>query len=175
MSSQAVPTGRDVSRPVVPDVMAALAVVALGVFTVLDARRINVPVSANAVGPRVVPYAVGAALVVAGVAVLLGALRGRRGEPEGGEDIDLSAPTDWVTLAKLVAGFAAHVLLVDSIGWALAGALLFTAVAWALGGSLVKALGIGVVLGFAVQAAFVSGLGVTLPVGPFGGIGVLGG
>jgi len=175
MSSQTVPTGRDVSRPVVPDVVAALAVVALGVFTVLDARRINVPVSANVVGPRVVPYVVGAALVVAGFAVLLSALRGRRGEPEGGEDIDLSAPADWATLAKLLAGFAAHVLLVDSIGWALAGALLFTAAAWALGGNLVKALGIGVVLGFAVQAAFVSGLGVTLPVGPFGGIGVLGG
>jgi len=175
MSSQTVSTGRDQSRPVVPDVVAALAVVALGVFTVLDARRINVPVSANAVGPRVVPYVVGAALVAAGVAVLLSALRGRRGEPEGGEDIDPSAPTDWGTPAKLVAGFAAHVLLVDSIGWALAGALLFTAAAWALGGNLVKALGIGLVLGFAVQAAFVSGLGVTLPVGPFGGIGVLGG
>ena len=161
------------SRAALPEVAVALGVAVLGLFTVLDARRINVPVSANVVGPRVVPYIVGGALVVAGVAVLIGTVRGRRGEPEGGEDIDLAAPTDWPTLAKVVIGFALHVLLVDAIGWALAAALLFTAVAWALGGHLAKAATVGVVLGFVVQAAFVSGLGVTLPAGPFEGIGLL--
>jgi putative tricarboxylic transport membrane protein len=163
------------SRAALPEQLVALGVMALGVFTLVDARRINVPVSANAVGPRVVPYAVGGVLILAGAAVLVSVLRGSRAEPEAGEDIDPSAPTDWVTIAKVVIGFALHVLVVDTIGWALAGALLFTVVAWALGGHLAKAAGIGVVLGFVVQAAFVSGLGVTLPVGPFGGVGVLGG
>lgn len=164
-----------VARAALPELAVALGVVVLGVLTVVDARRINVPLSANVVGPRVVPYVVGGALVVAGVAVLVSVLRGSRARPEGGEDIDLTAPTDWATLAKVVIGFALHVLLVDTLGWALAGALLFAVVAWALGANAVKAAGIGVVLGFVVQTAFVSGLGVTLPVGPFGGMGVLGG
>lgn len=153
----------------------ALGVVGLGVFTVVDATRITVPLSSNVVGPRVFPYAVGTALVLAGAAVFVGALRGSHGAPEAGEDVDVDAATDWVTLAKLVAGFALHVALVDRIGWALAGALLFTVVAWALGAPLVRAAGIGTVLGFALQAIFVSGLGVALPAGVFEGVPLLSG
>jgi putative tricarboxylic transport membrane protein len=163
------------TKVVVPDVVVAAAVVALGLFTVVDAHRITVPLSSNVVGPRVFPYAVGVLLVVSGLAVLVSALRGGRVAPEAGEDVDVDAPTDWVTLAKVVAGFCLHVLLVDTIGWALAGALLFAVIAWALGGNAVKAVVAGLVLGFVIQAAFVSGLGVTLPLGPFEGVGVLGG
>lgn len=163
------------ARVAVPEVVVSLVVVALGLFVVVDAHRITVPLSSNVVGPRVFPYAVGAVLLAAGTAVLVGAMRGLRAEPEAGEDVDTDAPTDWVTLAKVVIGFALHVLLVDALGWALAGALLFAVVAWALGGNPVKAIVVGLVLGFAVQAAFVTGLGVTLPVGPFDGVGVLGG
>jgi putative tricarboxylic transport membrane protein len=163
------------ARADVPDFLVAVAIVGLGAFTIIDAHRITVPLSANVVGPRVFPYAVGACLVVAGAAVLVSVLRGKHADPEAGEDVDLAAPTDWMTLAKLVAGFALHVVLVDRLGWALAGALLFTVVAWALGGSLIKAAGIGVVLGFTVQALFVSGLGVTLPAGIFEGVRFLSG
>lgn len=175
MSSLSSPTSGRAAHVALPEVVVSLVVVALGLFVVLDAHRIAVPLSSNVVGPRVFPYAVGSVLVVAGVAVLVGALRGQRAEPEAGEDVDTDAPTDWPTLAKVVIGFALHVLLVDAIGWALAGALLFAVVSWALGGNLPKAVGIGVVLGFVVQVAFVTGLGVTLPLGPFDGVGVLGG
>jgi putative tricarboxylic transport membrane protein len=148
----------------------ASIVVALGVFTVLDSRRITVPLSANVVGPRVFPYAVGAALVLSGLAVLVGALRGQRAEPEGGEDVDTDARTDWLTVAKVVVAFGVHVAVVDSLGWALAGALLFGGVAWALGGSWWRGLLIGLVLGFVIQVAFVDGLGVSLPAGVFEGV-----
>lgn len=157
-------------RIAAPDAIVALVVVALGVFTVVDSRRITVPLSANAVGPRAFPYAVGTALVLAGLAVLVGALRGRRAEPEGGEDVDSQARTDWLTLAKVCAAFAVHVAVVDTLGWALAAALLFAGVAWALGGSWWRALLLGVVLGFALEAAFVTGLGVSLPAGIFSGV-----
>jgi putative tricarboxylic transport membrane protein len=161
------------ARVAVPEVLVAAGVMALGLFTIVDAHGITVPLSSNVVGPRVFPYAVGVALAVSGAAVLVGSLRGLHAEPEAGEDIDLDAPTDWLTLAKVVAGFALHVALVDRLGWALAGALLFTVVAWALGGNPVKAAGVGLVLGFSVQALFVSGLGVTLPAGLFDGVAIL--
>jgi putative tricarboxylic transport membrane protein len=159
----------------VGDAAVALGVAALGVFTVVDSHRITVPLSANVVGPRVFPYAVGAALVACGVVVLLGALRGERAEPEAGEDVDSDARTDWTTLAKVVGAFVAHVALVDPLGWALAGAVLFAGVAWALGAVWWRALAIGVVLGFVVQVAFVDGLGVSLPAGIFEGVRFLGG
>lgn len=163
------------ARAAVPEIVVAVGVLLLGVFTIVDATRITVPLSSNVVGPRVFPYAVGVVLVVAGVAVLADAFRGRLGTPEGGEDIDAGAPTDWATLAKVVGAFALHVAVVDRLGWALAGALLFALVAWALGAHPVKASVAGLVLGFTVQALFVTGLGVTLPAGIFEGVTLLGG
>lgn len=159
--------GRSVA---VADAVVALVVVVLGVATVVGAHGITVPASANVVGPRVFPYAVGAALALAGLAVLVGALRGGRAEPEGGEDVDPAAGTEWLVLAKVVIAFGVHVAVVDTLGWALAAAVLFGGVAWALGGSWWKATLIGVVLGFVIQSLFVTGLGVSLPPGVFEGV-----
>jgi putative tricarboxylic transport membrane protein len=163
------------ARVAVPEIVVAIAVVALGLFTIVDAHRITIPLSSNAVGPRVFPYAVGVALIVAGIAVVIAVLRGEPGDPEGGEDIDVNAPTDWLTLAKVIAGIALHIVLVDRLGWALSGAILFTVVAWALGANVVRAAVVGVVLGFVVQAVFVSALNVTLPGGIFDGVSLLSG
>lgn len=175
MAARAGKTSEGAAHTAASEVVVAVGVIALGAFTIADATRINVPLSSNVVGPRVFPYAVGATLLVAGTAVLVEAARGRLGPPEGGEDVDADAPTDWGTLGKVVAAFALHVAVVDRLGWALAGALLFALVAWALGAHPVKASVAGVVLGFAVQALFVSGLGVTLPAGIFEGVGLLSG
>jgi putative tricarboxylic transport membrane protein len=175
MSDSHAETSGTAVRPAVPEIVVAVCVVALGVFTLFDAHRITVPLSSNAVGPRVFPYAVGVALIVAGVAVVLAVLRGEPGDPEGGEDIDVNAPTDWLTLAKVIAGLALHIVLVDRLGWALAAAVLFTVVAWALGANALRAAVAGVVLGFVVQAIFVSGLNISLPAGIFDGVSLLSG
>jgi putative tricarboxylic transport membrane protein len=158
------------ARAAVPEAVVALVVVALGVFTIADSHRITVPLSANVVGPRVFPYAVGFALVLSGLAVLVGALRGQRAEPEAGEDVDTDARTDWLTLAKVVGSFAVHVAVVDALGWALAAAALFAGVAWALGATWWRALLLGLALGFVIEAVFVTGLGVSLPAGIFSGV-----
>lgn len=162
-------------RSAAPDIVVAAGVILLGAATLVGASRITIPLSSNVVGPRAFPYAVGVALMLSGAAVLVDALRGRLGTPEEGEDIDAAAKTDWVTLAKIVAAFAVHIAVVDVIGWALAGALLFTLVAWSLGANVGRATLAGVVLGFTVQALFVSALGVTLPAGPFEGVTLLNG
>ena len=175
MSGPTEETSGTAARTAVPEILVAVGVVALGLFTIVDAHRITIPVSSNVVGPRVFPYAVGIALMVAGAAVIVAVLRGKGADPEAAEDVDVHAPTDWVTLAKLITGFALHIALVDRVGWALAGALLFTVVAWALGAHVLRAAAVGVVLGFTVQALFVSGLGVTLPAGIFEGVTILSG
>ena len=43
--------------------------------------------------------------------------RGGRGEPEGGEDIELGGGTDWRTVAMLAAAFLANALLIETLGW----------------------------------------------------------
>ena len=158
------PRGWGTARVAVPDLVVAAGVILLGAATLFGATRMTIPLSSNVVGPRVFPYAVGVALLLSGAFVLVDALRGRLGAPEEGEDVDADAKTDWGTLAKIFLAFAVHVAVVDLVGWALAGALLFTP------GGLVAGCAprqgghwSGVVLGFTVQALFVTALGVTLP------------
>ena len=173
--SQADDNTAGAARIAVPDVVVAAGVILLGAATLFGATTITVPLSSNVVGPRVFPYAVGVALLLAGAFVLVDALRGRLGAPEEGEDVDSGASTDWLTLTKIALAFAVHIAVVDVVGWALAGALLFTLVAWSLGAHIGKAAVAGVILGFTVQALFVTALGVTLPAGPFGGVTLLDG
>ena len=61
-------------------------------------------------------------------------LRGGHGEAEEGEDVDLSAPTDWRTVLPLVGAFVANILLIDWLGWVdLRRRCCSGACAWALG------------------------------------------
>jgi putative tricarboxylic transport membrane protein len=160
-----------VSAPIEEYALGA-GVVALGVFTLVDAQTIVVPGSANTIGPRAFPTLVGALLVLAGAAVVVATARGRLGEAEGGEDVDPThARTDWWTVGKLVVCFAAMAVLVDWIGWPLATALVFGGVAWSLGARpWWKPLLIGLALGVSIQLVFATGLGLSLPAGPFGGV-----
>lgn len=144
----------------------ALLVIGLGVFALVGAFLIRVPAGAR-VGPTVFPIFVSVILLAAGVAVLVGVLRGHLGTPEESEDTDPDARTDWRTIAIILALVMAHLLLLEYIGWALAAALLFGGVAWALGNRRWW-LGfvVGLVIGVLVQILFGELLGLSLPLGP---------
>lgn len=147
-------------------IFAALTLV-LGVFVLVGAWSIRLPGAGSTVGPRVFPYLVSGILIVSAVMVLVDIWRGRLGEQEEGEDVDVTARTDWPTLAKLVAFIVAHIVLIEFIGWPLAAALLFGGVAWSLGTKRwwVGVL-IGLALGAAIQLVFGVWLGLSLPLGP---------
>ena len=147
-------------------VFAALAL-ALGVFVFVGAFGIRVPGSGTQVGPRVFPFLVGTILVVSAAMVLVGVLRGKVAELEEGEDIDDTARTDWLTLAKIVAFVVAHIALIEIVGWPLAAAVLFGGVAWTLGAKRWWiALLVGLALGLVVYIVFGGLLGLSLPGGP---------
>ncbi|ONI86633.1 hypothetical protein ALI22I_23630 [Saccharothrix sp. ALI-22-I] len=150
-------------------------VVALGVFTLVDATTITARGPLGSVGPRAFPYAVGALLVVTGVMAIVATLRGRLGPAEDAEDIDTSVRTDWATVAKLVAVLVAHLALIDLVGWPVAAMVLFFGAAWTLGAIWWKALVVAVVLALVVQVVFASGLGLSLPAGVFEGVPLLDG
>ena len=152
-----------------------LALLLLGVFVLVGAAGIAVPLSANVMGPKVYPVAIGVLLLVVGLWLTVTILRGERGSEEGGEDVDASVPTDWPTVGKLAGSFAALVVLVEPLGWPIAATLLFGGAAFSLGARpWWRPLLVGLVLALVIQVAFTQLLGLYLPAGPLEGVGFLG-
>ncbi|SDX92388.1 putative tricarboxylic transport membrane protein [Modestobacter sp. DSM 44400] len=150
----------------------ALFLGALGVLVIVEALLLpDSLIARGPVGPAAVPVVVGSLLVI--VAVLLGVdvARCGRGEPEGGEDVELAGGSDWLTIGLLVAAFAANALLIEGLGWPISGAILFWGTAFALGSRhYVRDAVISLVLSVGSWYLFVLGLGIGLPVGILRGI-----
>ena len=147
------------------NVVFAAAVFGLGVFAFVGAFAIRTP-AGTTVGPRVFPFLVAVILLGAGVVLFIGALRGQVAAPEEGEDIDPNASTDWWTILKLVGLIVAVILLLEPLGWWMAGAILFGGTAWALGAKRWWiAFLVGLALGIGTQLLFGEGLGLFLPRG----------
>jgi putative tricarboxylic transport membrane protein len=149
--------------------LAALLVV-VGAYTFYDATTLRIGFG-DPVGPRVFPYVIGAVTVLLGLLLVVATLRGDVPEGEGGEDVDLRQPADWVTVLKLVGVLLFTVLTITFLGWAISGALLFVGSAWSLGSrTLVRDVIVGLVLSVVSWYAFHEGLGVILPAGILDGV-----
>jgi putative tricarboxylic transport membrane protein len=156
------------ARPPIGEYAFAAVCAALGAYAIVGAGFIRVPPgSASVLGPRVFPYAVGVLLVAAALAVIVEVARGHRGVPDEGEDVDPDAPTDWLTVAKLIAFFLSQLVLIELAGWPIAVMVLFGGAAWSLGAKRWwLALLIGLGLGLVTQLVFGAWLGLSLPAGP---------
>ena len=150
----------------------AVLLLVLGGLVLWDASRIHSGVAQlGVVGPTAVPILVGVLLVVCAVALAVDVLRGGHGEAEGGEDVDLSHPSDWRTLLLLVAAFLANVVLLNPVGWWFSGAVLFWGSAYALGSRhYVRDAVLAFALSFLTYYVFAVGLGIFLPAGVLQGI-----
>ncbi|MEV1022687.1 tripartite tricarboxylate transporter TctB family protein [Streptomyces sp. NPDC050264] len=144
---------------------------ALGALVLTDALTMDVDLTQRGpVGPKTVPVVVGIGLLVVAVLLAVDVLRGGRGEAEGGEDIDLSAPADWRTVLLLAGVFLATAVLIEPLGFPIAGALLFWGAAYALGSRhLPRDPLIAAGLSLLTYAVFNNLLGVPLPGGPLMG------
>lgn len=150
----------------------ALLLLVLGLAVVVDANGLQEGLGRNtAIGPKVIPFAVGAGLVLLGVLLAVDVLRGGRGEQEAGEDVDLSQGSDWRTVAVLAAAFVANIVLIERAGWPVSGAVLFFGSAYALGSRrTVRDVALALTLSIGTWYLFVVGLGIDLPVGILEGI-----
>jgi putative tricarboxylic transport membrane protein len=150
----------------------ALLLGVVGVVVLVDAARIHAPYSqSDPVGPRTVPFVVAGLLLVCAAALAVNVLRGGHGEAEEGEDVDLTAPTEWRVVLPLVGAFVANVLLIDQLGWVISGALLFWGSSWALGSRHpVRDAVISLALSLATFYGFYLGLGIQLPAGVLEGV-----
>ncbi len=162
-------TGPDGASPRerIIELLVAALVLALGIYVVLEARGIRVLPVHSRVGPRVIPYIIGAALIVLGVWLALEILTGRSARPtDDAEDADTSLPTDWRCLAYLAGALLLYLLLLERAGFVIASAILFLAAAFGMGSRRVpRDAAIGILLSAAVYLAFTEGLGLRLPAG----------
>ncbi|MEV1048829.1 tripartite tricarboxylate transporter TctB family protein [Streptomyces sp. NPDC049916] len=145
---------------------------ALGALVLTDAFTMSVDIAQRGpIGPRTVPFVVGAGLLLVGALLAVDVLRGGRGEAEGGEDVDLDEPADWRTVLLLTGVFLATAVLIGPLGFPAAGALLFWGSAYALGS---RHLGrdplIAAGLSLLTYFVFDNLLGVPLPGGPLMGV-----
>ncbi|MET0236341.1 MAG: tripartite tricarboxylate transporter TctB family protein [Kibdelosporangium sp.] len=143
----------------------------LGVLVLVDAISLPAIPNHRGIGPDVVPIVVGAALLLVAALLARDVISGGRGEAEGGEDIDLSAPGDWRTVMLLAAAFLANVVLIGLVGFPISGAVLFWGAAYALGSrNFVRDPLIAAGLSLVTYLVFNDLLGVALPGGPLMGV-----
>jgi putative tricarboxylic transport membrane protein len=154
------------------ELLLALGAVLFGLLVIWQTTQIRVAPIYSTVGPRVIPYIVGAGLVLTGLWLAIEALTGRTtaGSAES-EDVDLSLPTDWRCIGLLTLALLAYLLLIERAGFVIASAVLFVGAAYAMGSRrYVRDIVIGVLLALALYVLFNRGLGLDLPAGVLEGI-----
>jgi len=150
----------------------ALFLGALGILVVVSALLLpESRIARGPVGPAAVPVVVGTLLIIVSVFLAIDVWRGGRGEPEGGEDVELGGGTDWRTVGLLAAAFVANALLIEPLGWVFSGALLFWGSAFALGSRhYIRDAVIAFAMSIGSWYLFALGLGIVLPPGILRGI-----
>ncbi|CAM3438880.1 tripartite tricarboxylate transporter TctB family protein [Kibdelosporangium persicum] len=149
----------------------SVVLAALGVLVLVDAIGLPEIPTERGIGPDVVPIVVGSALILVALLLARDVLRGGKGEAEGGEDIDLSAPGDWRTVLLLAAAFLANVVLIGLVGFPISGTVLFWGAAYALGSrDFVRDPLVAAGLSLVTYFVFNDLLGVSLPGGPLMGV-----
>lgn len=145
----------------------SLGVLALGAGAVAVTATLPSEGGYAGIGPNFVPGIVSAALVLLGAWLAYEALSGgwRSAPPDDpqarGEHAFNAAAFGWVT-----AGLAAHMALIGTAGFVIAGMALFAGVARGFGsGRPARDLAIGLALSLGVFAFFVKLLNVNLPAG----------
>ena len=154
------------------EMLLALWAVLFGILIVWQTTLIRLTPAYSKVGPRVIPYIVGAGMVVVGVWLAYEALTGRMslGTTES-EDADPALPTDWRTVGLLALALLVYLLLIERAGFIIASATLFVMAAFAMGSRrLARDIAIGIVMSTVLYVVFSRGLGLSLPAGILEGI-----
>jgi putative tricarboxylic transport membrane protein len=152
--------------------LVCVVLVAVGVFLIYDALTLEAGFAkVDPVGPMMFPVVIGLVLIALAAILAIAIPRGSVGQADAGEDVDPTTPGDWRTVGLLVGILVAVIVLVDPLGWVIAGTLLFAGTATVLGNRhYIRNIAIGLVLALISFYAFYSGLGIPLPAGILDGI-----
>ena len=159
-------------REALGELALAVAVVLFGALVLYETTQIRVTPAYSKVGPRVIPYIVGTGLVLVGLWLTIQALVGKSAAPSTeSEDVDVTLPTDWVTVGGIAVALVVYLLLIERAGFVVASAVLYVGAAFAIGSRrLVRDIPVGVALAVVVYLVFTRGLDLRLPAGVFEGL-----
>ena len=152
-----------------PDLAAGLFVVALGGLAVWQALAVPTSPIYAQVGPKAVPFAVAAGLLLLGTGLVVEALRG--GWSHELEEMQDAPPVNLRAFALLLAGLLANLLLIGPFGFSLAATAQFMLVAAAFGSRrFVRDAAVALALTLATWFLFVELLGVNIGAGVLEGL-----
>lgn len=154
-------------RADIADTAAGAAVALFGAVIIWQAGEIPESPLYAAVGPKLVPYFVGACLLGLGVVLLIQALRG--GWSAELDEVRDAPPVNPRSFGLLLAGLLANLLLIDTLGFVFAGTVQFVLIAWALNThSLWRAALVGFAVTMGAYLFFDKALGVNIGAGILG-------
>ncbi len=140
-----------------PVIAIGLGLIAVAAIVVWQSWALRASFGSQTLGPQMMPFLVGALLLLFGGVTVLAGLRGAF--PPRDE-------ADWTAVAWIAGGLAVMILLIKTAGFVPACALLFAATARGFGSRRAHVdLGIGATMGLVVYLFFVRLLGLTLPSG----------
>ncbi|MDJ0388524.1 tripartite tricarboxylate transporter TctB family protein [Roseomonas sp. E05] len=152
-----------------PDLAVGVFVVLLGLLCLWQAAAIPVTPLYAQVGPKFMPYLVGALVVAVGLGLTGVALRG--GWSRGLEEVAEAPPTNWRALGLLGAGLLVNLLLISTLGFVFAATAQFVLVAAAFGSRRPgRDLLIGLAVTLGAFLAFDKLLGVNIGAGILEGV-----
>ncbi len=150
-------------------------VTATSTYLLVGALTMEIPKTASPPGPLFFPTIVIGLGYALGLALLVQGMRARRGGAVAAGRADAVTTQDeapvrrWRSLLLAVGTLVAFVLLLDLVGWVIAGTLLFWGLATALGSRRpVFDLAVALIMSSIIQLVFSAGLGLYLPVGVMG-------
>jgi putative tricarboxylic transport membrane protein len=150
----------------------ACGIALLGAFVLWAAGEIPPGAASHSkVGPRVVPYIAGAALLVIGLILVCNAWRGGWAVEDDGSRIDGAADAvDWRAMVWFAAGLLVNVVLIGPLGFIVAATTLFFCVARAFGSRRsLRDLGIGLAIALVAYLGFDRLFGISLGLGTLWG------
>lgn len=178
------------------ELLVAGTVAVIGVVAGVRTVTMDVPDNGAFLGPQFFPYVVCSLLILLSALLVVQHVRGNHDDTAVAADADAATdadadtdadagdeptaasaesdsppPIDWKPFGLVAATLVAHVVLLEPLGWLIAGAGLFFGISYALGGrNVLRDLGVAFVMSSAAQLAFSTGLGMALPAGILGAV-----
>ncbi|MCP2254298.1 putative tricarboxylic transport membrane protein [Prauserella aidingensis] len=178
------------------ELLVAGTVAAIGLVVLVRTATMDVPDNGAFLGPQFFPYLVSALLLALSALLVVQHLRAAPADATGSDTTDVDAAgsdgadaegdagpggtgsgsdgppaIDWKPFGLVAATLVLHVVLLEPLGWLIAGAGLFFGVSYALGGrNVLRDLGVAFVMSSVAQLAFSAGLGMSLPAGILGAV-----
>jgi putative tricarboxylic transport membrane protein len=145
-----------------------LGLIAIASVIGFETMQMQVPPSYARVGPQIFPYIIAIGMAITGAHI---AWKSYRGEDDVATETDDAGPTDWKSIAIIMAGLIAHMNLLKPLGFVPAGLILFWSVAFAFGSRRYgRDIIVGLLLALFAYVGFTYGLGLQLPPGLLKGL-----